>query len=43
MAFVTDIRVEDNAQAASATAQVTAQRLGSTSGRDREITVSEMM
>ncbi|WP_421169257.1 hypothetical protein [Aeromonas dhakensis] len=30
MAFVTDIRVEDNAQAASATAQVTAQRLGST-------------
>ncbi|MDA1379966.1 hypothetical protein PCI56_09250 [Plesiomonas shigelloides subsp. oncorhynchi] len=30
MAFVTDIRIEDNAMAAAATAQVTAQRLGVT-------------
>ena len=37
MAFVTDIRIEDNAAAAPATSQVTAQRLGaSLRGRYQE-------
>lgn len=42
MAFVTDIRIEDNAAAAPATSQVTAQRLGATlRGDTRSIFISE--